>query len=73
MNHTRTHRSDLAVGHLDPVAVAAAYQCGHCDSDPPTLNRDPRGIWHIHIGHDDTCPVLAGTLPAAPDLARAIS
>lgn len=72
MNPTRTSRSDLAIGHLDPVAIAATYQCGHCDSDPPTLNRDSGGVWHIHIGHDDTCPVLAGALPALPDLTRAV-
>ncbi|WP_210587127.1 hypothetical protein [Streptomyces sp. GESEQ-35] len=52
------------------VALADAYECGHCNSTA-RVTKDERGISHLWISHDDGCPVLAGTLPAAPDLARA--
>ncbi|MFD5078053.1 hypothetical protein [Streptomyces sp. NPDC058371] len=56
----------------EPMAarLASAYECGHCNSTTRTT-KDERGINHLWISHDDGCPVLAGTLPSAPDMVRA--
>jgi hypothetical protein len=66
------HRTDFLVGDLNPLALAAAYTCGHCTSDTSTRTND-RGIVHVVIHHDDGCPVLTGTLSSAPDALRAIA
>lgn len=54
------------------VALAAAYTCGHCNSDPAKLTQDEYGIWHLAIGHDDGCPVLSRAVSDIPDTFRAI-
>jgi len=66
-------RSTFALG--DPKALAriiANYHCGHCtgEVDELTTNTDD-GLLRAAIRHDHGCPVLAGVLPAAPDLTRA--
>jgi hypothetical protein len=48
------------------LAAARAYRCGHCRSRTGNPKRDHSGIWHIGIHHDQTCPVLAGTISRAP-------
>lgn len=53
-------------------ALAAAYTCGHCNSDPAQLAQDQFGIWHLAIGHDEGCPVLSGSVSDIPDTFRAI-
>lgn len=45
------------------AAYAAAYACGHCDSDTAPPRLDEHGMWHVDIAHDPTCPVLAGAVP----------
>ncbi|MGG8409952.1 hypothetical protein ACM614_26965 [Streptomyces sp. 12297] len=50
--------------------VIAEYRCGHCDSDTEAWT-DQHGNPHLNIHHDQGCPVLTGTLSAAPDIARA--
>lgn len=64
-------RTDWLVGDLNPAAIAAAYACGHCNST--TKLRTIDGIGRVVVHHDDSCPVLAGTLSAAPDALRAVA
>ncbi|WP_411076658.1 hypothetical protein [Streptomyces sp. cmx-10-25] len=64
-------RSNIVAGPTALVdAVLANYQCGHCNSET-TVALDANGTAHLLIHHDDGCPVLTGTLSAAPDIARA--
>ncbi|MFJ2259930.1 hypothetical protein ACIOKD_16580 [Streptomyces sp. NPDC087844] len=63
-------RTDYLIGDIDPHTLATTYQCGHCNSDTSTRT-DDLGIVHLVVHHDDGCPVLNGTLSAAPDAARA--
>lgn len=54
-------------------ALAAAYQCGHCLSEPAGLAQDAgTGLWFIGIAHDDGCPVLSGAVSDVPDTFRAL-
>lgn len=64
-------RTDYLIGDLDPHALAAAYSCGHCNSETSTRT-DEHGIVRLVIHHDDGCPVLTGVLPSAPDVVRAV-
>lgn len=50
---------------------ANAFECSHCRSEVDGLYRDPSGIWRMMICHDNTCPVLGGTLTDVPDAFRA--
>jgi hypothetical protein len=50
---------------------AQQYRCSHCRSSVDGIVKDPFGIWHVMIGHDDTCPVLRGTLTDVHDAVRA--
>lgn len=66
-------RTDYIIGDIDPAALAANYQCGHCCSDT-ALGADPdTGGSRLEIRHDDGCPVLTGVLSALPDAVRAAS
>jgi hypothetical protein len=65
-------RTDYLVGAINAEAIAATYQCGHCNSET-SLTADDAGIHHIAVHHDDGCPVLTGALPSAPDVARALT
>jgi hypothetical protein len=47
------------------AALAASYECGHCDADIGRPYRDADGIWHLAVAHDDGCPVLGGTVPVS--------
>lgn len=51
--------------------LAAAYECGHCDSDPIIPWLDELGCWHLLIPHNDGCPVRRGVLSDLPDVLRA--
>jgi hypothetical protein len=53
------------------VKAAAAYECGHCQSSVLGVSVDQHGFNRLHIGHDDSCPVLLGTVDDAPDVMRA--
>lgn len=64
-------RTDYLFGDLDPIAVAAAYSCGHCHS--ATELRTVDGVVRVVAHHDDGCPVLNCVLPSAPDVVRAIT
>lgn len=66
------HRTDYLVGDLNPTLLAAFYRCGHCTSDTEART-DDHGIVHVVVHHDDGCPVLTGTLSAAPDTLRALN
>lgn len=67
------HRSDIVAGPTSLMnALTANYQCGHCNSDT-TAKVDDAGTVHLLIHHDEGCPVLTGTLSAAPDVLRAAS
>jgi hypothetical protein len=50
---------------------AAQYKCSHCNSRVDGLTRDTTGIYHVAICHDDSCPVLRGTLTDIHDAIRA--
>lgn len=57
-----------------PKAVkdfAAHYKCSHCNSRVDRLTRDASGIYHVAISHDDSCPVLRGTITDMHDAVRA--
>ncbi|WP_413753067.1 hypothetical protein NRF20_20800 [Streptomyces sp. R-74717] len=53
-------------------SLAAAYTCGHCNSEPAQLTQDTSGVWRLAIGHDAGCPVLTGAVPDTPDVLRAM-
>ncbi|MFF3461006.1 hypothetical protein ACWCQN_39905 [Streptomyces sp. NPDC001984] len=63
-------RTDYLIGDLNPTAIAANYQCGHCNST--TELRTINGLVRVAIHHDDGCPVLNGVLSSAPDALRAL-
>lgn len=65
-------RTDYLIGQLNAQAVAAAYSCGHCNSET-SIRTDDHGIVRVAIHHDDGCPVLTGVLPSTPDALRAIA
>ncbi|WP_327430937.1 hypothetical protein [Streptomyces sp. NBC_01236] len=65
-------RTDYLVGTLGAHAIAATYQCGHCNSETSTRT-DDLGIVHVAVHHDDGCPVLTGALSSALDVARAVA
>ncbi|WP_369778040.1 hypothetical protein [Streptomyces sp. R33] len=69
---TITH-STFAAGDKHLIArMVSNYQCGHCTGEVAYLTtNDETGTLHAAVEHDAGCPVLAGTLPALPDLARA--
>jgi hypothetical protein len=53
------------------MKLADAYRCGHCWSEVGT-GRDPvTGMDKVNVSHDDSCPVLLGTLSDVPDTLRA--
>ena len=54
------------------VAIAQAYRCGHCNSDPAEARRLPDGNVAMVIYHDDGCPVLTGVVLDTPDTMRAV-
>ncbi len=58
---------------IPPVvaALADAYKCGHCDSDPAIPWLDELGCWHLSIPHDNGCPVRRGIISDLPDVMRA--
>ncbi|MEW2135514.1 hypothetical protein AB0892_02700 [Streptomyces sp. NPDC005409] len=61
----------FAAGDKHLIArMVSNYQCGHCTGEVAYLATNSDTL-HAGIEHDDGCPVLAGTLPAFPDLARA--
>lgn len=50
---------------------ARKYVCSHCRSNVDGIVRDPSGIWRMMIAHDDSCPVLRGTITDMFDAVRA--
>lgn len=69
--HLKAERTDYIFGSADVLqAVAANYQCGHCNSYTKLL-RDPLGNPHVATFHDDGCPVLTGHISSIPDTFRA--
>ncbi|MDX2703949.1 hypothetical protein PV350_13915 [Streptomyces sp. PA03-6a] len=67
-----THTS-FAAGDRELIArMVSNYSCGHCTGEVVELaTEEATGMLHARIEHDEGCPVLAGTLDAAPDFARA--
>ncbi|GAA2657493.1 hypothetical protein GCM10010307_72290 [Streptomyces vastus] len=67
-------RKPLPAPKGPPKAIkdyARNYKCSHCNSRVNGVTRDPSGIYHMNVGHDDTCPVLRGALTDVPDAIRA--
>lgn len=65
-----THTT-FAAGDKHLIArMVTNYQCGHCNGEVTYLTTNGDTL-HAGIEHDDGCPVLAGTLHAFPDFARA--
>lgn len=57
-----------------PKAVkdyAKAYRCSHCRSRVDAVVCAAPGVYRMLIGHDESCPVLRGTLTDAHDAVRA--
>lgn len=52
-------------------AAARAYRCGHCRSTTAKPRRRG-GVWHLDVRHDETCPVINGTVSHAPAGLRAV-
>ncbi len=63
-------RIEYLVGAINAEVIAAAYNCGHCNST--TELRTGGGIVRVAIHHDDGCPVLVGVLTSGPDVVRAL-
>ncbi|MFE1344718.1 hypothetical protein [Streptomyces sp. NPDC058757] len=63
------HTNIAAGTHAHIAALIANYQCSHCHSTTSLSLTGTTPALTVH--HDDDCPVLTGTLPAAPDIARA--
>jgi hypothetical protein len=67
-----THSSFVAGDHKLIARIVTDYRCGHCTGQVEEVEtNDTTGLLRAAIRHDNGCPVLAGILPAAPDLARA--
>lgn len=61
----------FAAGDKHLIArMVSTYKCGHCNGQVTSLTTTGDTL-HAAVEHDDGCPVLAGTLPAFPDFARA--
>lgn len=74
MPKKKKHRGSRPAPPGPPRALkeyAANYRCSHCNSRVSGLSRDALGIYHLSISHDDSCPVLRGTLTDMPDAIRA--
>lgn len=52
-------------------AYADAYRCGHCHSAVGWPPGEHRPLGTLRVMHDDSCPVLAGTVSDLPDAVRA--
>jgi hypothetical protein len=50
---------------------ARSYVCSHCRSNVDGIVKDPSGIWRMMVGHNDSCPVLRGTITDMHDAIRA--
>lgn len=50
---------------------AQSYKCSHCRSTVDGIVKDPSGFYRLMVRHDDSCPVLRGTLSDVPDAFRA--
>jgi hypothetical protein len=48
-----------------------SYECSHCNSRVDGLTRDTYGIYRVAVSHDDSCPVLRGTITDMHDAIRA--
>lgn len=46
------------------------YSCSHCRSATRLDKEEATGLHRLHIFHDRSCPVLAGTLSDIPDTLR---
>jgi hypothetical protein len=56
--------SNRRPAQVPPVVRAAlAWRCPDCSSENGRPWRDPRGVWHLPVSHDPTCPALAGRIP----------
>ncbi|GAA3160083.1 hypothetical protein GCM10010451_04890 [Streptomyces virens] len=55
----------------DLERAADAYQCGHCHSATGWAKFNNDDVGRVVIQHDDSCPVLAGTVSDLPDALRA--
>jgi hypothetical protein len=67
-------RKPLPAPSGPPKAIkefARRYVCSHCRSLVDGITRDPSGIYRLMVRHDDSCPVLRGTLSDVPDTFRA--
>lgn len=53
------------------LKAADAYACGHCRSTTRGVTVDQHGVNHLHISHDDSCPVLNGAVSDEGDVIRA--
>lgn len=61
----------FAAGARDLIGrMVSNYRCGHCNAKVNHLAITGDEI-EAFIEHNTGCPVLAGTLPALPDIARA--
>lgn len=50
---------------------ARNYRCSHCNSQVASVIKTPAGAYQVNVSHDDSCPVLRGTLTDARDVVRA--
>ncbi|MFJ7159745.1 hypothetical protein ACIQUQ_32995 [Streptomyces sp. NPDC101118] len=69
---TITHSTFVAGDRHLIARMVTNYTCGHCTGEVAYLATVGETL-HAGIEHDDGCPVLAGTLPASPDMVRAAS
>ncbi len=70
-NRPRLRPSHLAGSIRVDRAPAARYTCGHCAAWTRTT-RAGRGVVLLDVFHDETCPVLGGSVSGMPDFLRAV-
>lgn len=69
-NRRRSSRKPPA----EATAYAAAYKCGHCTGLARVRRKpDQYGVWHVDVHHDNSCPVLDGTVPVTGSGIRAMA
>lgn len=71
MSNTRKAKLVKLRPPADVLALADAYECGHCNAGKELWHD---GLtWQLSVYHDSTCPVYFGTVRRIPQMLDALS